>query len=96
METICAIATPSGGALGIIRVSGPEAINITASIFTPKGNTPLTDKKVAHSPLATSSTPLRTTLLMRYSSVYSVPPTLIQAKIAPKFHVMVLTTYLIA
>ncbi len=45
METICAIATPSGGALGIIRVSGPEAINITASIFTPKGNTPLTDKK---------------------------------------------------
>ena len=45
METICAIATPLGGALGIIRVSGPEAINITASIFTPKGNTPLTDKK---------------------------------------------------
>ena len=31
--TICAIATPAGGALGIIRVSGPDAISITESIF---------------------------------------------------------------
>ena len=40
METICAIATPSGGALGIIRVSGPEAIAITSHIFKSKGKTP--------------------------------------------------------
>lgn len=45
METICAIATPSGGALGIIRVSGPKAIAITSHIFKPKGNTPLHEKK---------------------------------------------------
>lgn len=45
METICAIATPSGGALGIIRVSGPEAINITSTLFQPKGKTPLANKK---------------------------------------------------
>lgn len=45
METICAIATPSGGALGIIRVSGPEAIAITAHIFKSKGKTPLHEKK---------------------------------------------------
>lgn len=44
METICAIATPSGGALGIVRVSGPEAINITSKIFTPKGAKPLAEK----------------------------------------------------
>ena len=32
--TICAIATPSGGALGIIRVSGPHAIDYTEEIFS--------------------------------------------------------------
>lgn len=37
-NTICAIATAAGGALGIIRVSGPEAISIADSIFTPVGS----------------------------------------------------------
>lgn len=35
-DTICAIATGKGGALGIIRVSGPKAIDITNSIFRGK------------------------------------------------------------
>ena len=34
-DTICAIATAQGGAIGSIRVSGPEAITITSRIFTP-------------------------------------------------------------
>lgn len=34
-DTICAIATGQGGAIGCIRVSGPEAIDITSRIFTP-------------------------------------------------------------
>lgn len=34
-DTICAIATAQGGAIGLIRVSGPEAITATASIFKP-------------------------------------------------------------
>jgi tRNA modification GTPase trmE len=34
-DTICAVATAQGGAIGIIRVSGPEAIEITSSIFAP-------------------------------------------------------------
>lgn len=33
-DTICAIATAQGGAIGSIRVSGPEAITITSRIFT--------------------------------------------------------------
>ncbi|MGN0282288.1 MAG: tRNA uridine-5-carboxymethylaminomethyl(34) synthesis GTPase MnmE [Prevotella sp.] len=33
-DTICAIATATGGAIGIIRVSGPNAISITDSIFS--------------------------------------------------------------
>lgn len=45
MSTICAIATPSGGALGVIRVSGPQAIQATAAIFRPAGPTPLHAKK---------------------------------------------------
>lgn len=35
-DTICAIATAPGGALGIIRVSGDEAINISSKIFFPQ------------------------------------------------------------
>lgn len=34
-DTICAIATAQGGAIGTIRVSGPEAIAITNLLFTP-------------------------------------------------------------
>ena len=34
-DTICAIATAQGGAIGTIRVSGPEAITLTDRIFVP-------------------------------------------------------------
>ncbi len=44
MDTICAIATPSGGAIGIVRVSGPQAIAATASIFRPAGKTDFSRK----------------------------------------------------
>ena len=33
-DTICALATPPGGAIAIIRVSGPNALAITGSIFS--------------------------------------------------------------
>lgn len=33
-DNICALATPTGGAIGIVRISGPEAISITNSIFS--------------------------------------------------------------
>ena len=44
-ENICAIATAQGGAIGVIRVSGPEAIEITSRIFTPIGGKPLDERK---------------------------------------------------
>ena len=44
-DTICAIATAQGGAIGIIRVSGPEAIEITSRLFTPMQGKPLTERK---------------------------------------------------
>lgn len=40
MSTICAISTAKGGAIGVIRVSGPESIKFTDKIFrSPKGIT---------------------------------------------------------
>ncbi len=43
-DTICAIATTQGGAIGVIRVSGAKAIGITSSIFTPIQGKPLTER----------------------------------------------------
>ncbi|WP_278870204.1 tRNA uridine-5-carboxymethylaminomethyl(34) synthesis GTPase MnmE [Leyella stercorea] len=44
--TICAIATAPGGAIGIIRISGSEALTIADRIFRPVGsNAPLADRK---------------------------------------------------
>lgn len=46
-DTICAIATAPGGAIGIIRTSGPHAISITDRLFTPLTHTdiPLSERK---------------------------------------------------
>ena len=38
MDTICALATAPGGALGIIRVSGPQALEILSRIFRGSGD----------------------------------------------------------
>ena len=38
METICALATAPGGAIGIIRISGPQALEILSRVFRGKGN----------------------------------------------------------
>ncbi len=34
MSTICAIATAQGGAIGLVRVSGPESVNIVNTVFS--------------------------------------------------------------
>ncbi|MGM9704838.1 MAG: tRNA uridine-5-carboxymethylaminomethyl(34) synthesis GTPase MnmE [Prevotella sp.] len=44
-DTICAIATAQGGAIGIIRVSGNKAIDITSDIFKPIKGLSLTERK---------------------------------------------------
>ncbi|MCH4823890.1 tRNA uridine-5-carboxymethylaminomethyl(34) synthesis GTPase MnmE [Gramella lutea] len=44
-DTIVALATPSGaGAIAVIRVSGPDALNIVAPLFKAKSNKPLEDQ----------------------------------------------------
>ncbi len=45
-DTICAISTAQGGAIGIVRVSGPKAIEITHKIFIPaKADKDLNEQK---------------------------------------------------
>lgn len=44
-DTICAIATAQGGAIGTIRVSGKDAIAITDRIFSPVNGAPLAGRK---------------------------------------------------
>ena len=44
-ETICALATPQGGALSVIRISGDKAIDIADKIFKPRGGKPLAERK---------------------------------------------------
>lgn len=44
-ETICAQATAQGGAISVIRLSGSDAIDIAARVFTPRTGMPLTERK---------------------------------------------------
>ncbi len=37
-NTICAIATAAGGAIGIVRISGEKSVTVADEIFTPVGN----------------------------------------------------------
>ena len=37
-ETICALATATGGAIGIIRISGPQSLEILSHVFRGKGD----------------------------------------------------------
>jgi len=46
-DTICAVATANGGAIGVVRISGNEAIDIADKIFKPvdRRNTCLAERK---------------------------------------------------
>jgi len=43
-DTICALATAPGGALGVIRISGPDAIPIVDNLFHAANGKPLTTR----------------------------------------------------
>ena len=44
-QTICALATSTGGAIGVIRVSGPDAVALTDIIFRTSGRKSLCTAK---------------------------------------------------
>ncbi len=44
-STICAVSTASGGAIGVVRVSGSQAISITEQIFRAVNGKPLSERR---------------------------------------------------
>ena len=44
-HTICAVSTATGGAIGVVRVSGPQAIATTERIFRAANGKPLSERK---------------------------------------------------
>ena len=52
-DTICAVATAPGGALGIVRVSGCEAISIATKVFFPISGKAFDTVKANHATLGT-------------------------------------------
>lgn len=45
ISTICAVATAPGGAISIVRISGPNAISVTSAIFFPNAGISLEMRK---------------------------------------------------
>ena len=46
-DTICALATPQGGAISVVRISGSQAIELAARIFVPRRGHPL-EQRASH------------------------------------------------
>lgn len=46
-DTICALATPQGGAINVVRISGEKAIGIVAKVFVPRNGKPL-EQRASH------------------------------------------------
>lgn len=46
-STICAVSTAPGGAIGVVRVSGSQAISITEHIFRAVNGKPLSERKAS-------------------------------------------------
>ena len=46
-STICAVSTASGGAIGVVRVSGSQAISITEHIFRAVNGKPLSERRAS-------------------------------------------------
>ena len=46
-STICAVSTASGGAIGVVRVSGSQAISITEQVFRAVNGKPLSERKAS-------------------------------------------------
>ena len=82
-STICAPSTPSGGALGIIRVSGPQSIPIADVLFTSPSHQLLASAKgqtLHFGTITDSSGAIIDEVLLSLS----VPLTAIQVKIPSK------------
>lgn len=91
-ECICALATPAGGAIGIIRLSGNNAITITDQVFTSASGKPLTGAKantLHYGEIKDKDGKPSTT----YSLAYSGHPTVTREKTPRRFPVTAADTF---
>ena len=74
METICAISSGERGAIGIIRVSGTDAINIADKIFIAQSGSSLTQAKgytVHYGTICNNDEPLDDVIVIVYRAPHS-------------------------
>ena len=74
METICAISSGERGAIGVVRVSGSDAVSIAAKIFTPRTPKPLTLAKgytVHYGTISADGQPLDDVIAIVYRAPHS-------------------------
>ena len=91
-DTICAISTAQGGAIGVIRVSGPIAIEAVSRIFAPIGGKPLKERRnfsLTFGKIFSDGEKL----LMRYWSPFSAHPIPIRVRILWRFLAMAPLTF---
>lgn len=87
MSTICAISTARGGAIGIVRVSGSDAISIADRIF--KGKKSLADTPSYHLAFGTIIAPSPAPEKVSVPEASSVPETEVSGKTVPIDEVLV-------
>ena len=83
-DTICAIATAQGGAIGTIRVSGPEAITLTDRVFKPVSGKPLAGRAPYTLTFGYILTPEGEIIDEVLVSLFRAPPTLTLVRIPRK------------
>lgn len=91
-ECICALATPAGGAIGIIRLSGSDAITLTDKIFQSANGKSLEEAKPYTLHYGEIKDKDGNTIDDVLVSVFRAP-TVIQARIPPKFPVTAAGTF---
>ena len=72
-DTICAMSTAPGGALGIVRVSGPQAISIVSSLFKSATGSQLTEGKSHHASFGRMVAPSGETLDESVVTIFRSP-----------------------
>ena len=93
-ECICALATPAGGAIGIIRLSGNNAITITDQVFTSASGKPLTGAKANTLHYGMERSKIRTEKPSTTCSLaYSGHPTVTREKTPRRFPVTAADTF---
>lgn len=72
-DTICAVATPTGGALTIIRISGQNALKAAEMAFKPKSGPALSERPPYSAAFGTISTPDGSILDEAVATVFRAP-----------------------